>query len=125
MDKYLEPIREKIKTNKRKIIKRASIGVAIIAGLGIAAFTTVYSIAKSNINYTVEEAKAIVLQSVQGEIVRVKRFNIKPMSAEEAILQMELVEHNFFVFKDCDTENINVIYKRKDGNYGLLEPDYI
>lgn len=71
MNKYLEPIREKIKTNKRKIIKRASIGVAIIAGLGIAAFTTVYSIAKSNINYTVEEAKAIVLQSVPGEIVRV------------------------------------------------------
>ena len=61
----------------------------------------------------------------EGEIVKVKRFNIKPMSAEEAILQMELVEHNFFVFKDCDTENINVIYKRKDGNYGLLEPDYV
>ena len=47
------------------------------------------------------------------------------MSAEEAILQMELVEHNFFVFKDADTDNVNVIYKRKDGNYGLLEPDYI
>ena len=60
----------------------------------------------------------------EGEIVKVKRFNIKPMSAEEAILQMELVEHNFFVFKDCDTENINVIYKRKDGNYGLIEPEY-
>ena len=65
------------------------------------------------------------LHQNEGEIVKVKRFNIKPMSAEEAILQMELVEHNFFVFKDCDTENINVIYKRKDGNYGLLEPDYI
>ena len=61
----------------------------------------------------------------QGEIVRVKKFNIKPMSTEEAILQMELVEHNFFVFKDSDTDNVNVIYKRKDGNYGLLEPDYI
>ena len=61
----------------------------------------------------------------EGEIVKVKRFNIKPMSTEEAILQMELVQHNFFVFKDCDTENINVIYKRKDGNYGLLEPDYV
>ena len=46
------------------------------------------------------------------------------MSTEEAILQMELVEHNFFVFKDSDTDNVNVIYKRKDGNYGLLEPDY-
>ena len=75
MNKYLEPITEKIKTNKIKIIKRASIGVAIIAGLGIAAFTTVYSIAKSNINYTVEEAKAIVLQSVQGEILRVNKKN--------------------------------------------------
>lgn len=61
----------------------------------------------------------------QGEIVKIKKFNIKPMSTEEAILQMELVAHNFFVFKDSDTENVNVIYKRKDGNYGLLEPDYI
>ena len=79
MNKYLEPIREKIKTNKRKIIKRASIGVAIIAGLGIAAFTTVYSIAKSNINYTVEEAKAIV----PGEIVRVnKRLDLDTFTFE-------------------------------------------
>ena len=83
MNKYLEPIREKIKTNKRKIINRASIGVAIIAGLGIAAFTTVYSIAKSNINYTVEEAKAIVLQSVPGEIVRVnKRLDLDTFTFE-------------------------------------------
>ena len=59
-----------------------------------------------------------------GEIVKVKKFNIKPMNTEEAILQMELVQHNFFVFKDADTNNVNVIYKRKDGNYGLLEPDY-
>ena len=60
----------------------------------------------------------------QGEIVKVKKFNIKPMTADEAILQMELVEHDFFVFKDADTNNINVIYRRKDGNYGILEPDY-
>ena len=46
------------------------------------------------------------------------------MSTEEAILQMELVEHNFFVFQDAETDNVNVIYKRNDGNYGLLEPDY-
>lgn len=58
------------------------------------------------------------------EIVKSKKFNIKPMTADEAILQMELVEHDFFVFKDADTNNINVIYKRKDGNYGILEPDY-
>ena len=81
MNKYLEPIREKIKTNKRKLIKRASILVAIIAGLGVAGFTTVYGIAKSNINYTVEEARAIVLQSVQGEILRVnKRLDLDTFS---------------------------------------------
>ena len=59
-----------------------------------------------------------------GEIVKVKRFNIKPMSPEEAMLQMELIEHNFFVYRDADSNNVNVIYKRMDGNYGLLEPDY-
>ena len=59
-----------------------------------------------------------------GARVKVKRFNIKPMSPEEAMLQMELIEHNFFVYRDADSNNVNVIYKRKDGNYGLLEPDY-
>lgn len=60
----------------------------------------------------------------EGEIVKIKRFNIKPMTPEEAMLQMELVEHNFFVYRDADSNNVNVIYKRNDGNYGLLEPDY-
>ena len=46
------------------------------------------------------------------------------MSPEEAMLQMKLIEHNFFVYRDADSNNVNVIYKRKDGNYGLLEPDY-
>ena len=45
-----------------------------------------------------------------GEIVKVKRFNIKPMSPEEAMLQMELIEHNFFVYRDADSNNVNVIY---------------
>ena len=45
------------------------------------------------------------------------------MSSEEAILQMELLRHNFFVFLDADTEGVNVVYKRKDGNYGLIEPE--
>lgn len=59
-----------------------------------------------------------------GEIVKVKSFNVKPMSPEEAMLQMELVEHNFFVYRDAATDSVNVIYKRKDGNYGLLKPEY-
>ena len=47
---------------------------------------------------------------------------MKPMPIEEAILQMELLGHNFFVFSNGDTEEVNVVYKRKDGNYGLIEP---
>ena len=60
-----------------------------------------------------------------GKVVKTKKFGIKPMSVEEAILQMELVGHNFFVFQDFDGNKVNVVYKRKDGDYGLLEPDYI
>ena len=107
MNKYLEPIREKIKTNKRKIIKRASIGVAIIAGLGIAAFTTVYSIAKSNINYTVDEAKVIALQAVQGDILKVRK-------------SLELDNLSFeYKFKIKNSNNI-LIEVNVDSNLGVI-----
>ncbi|MEG1524132.1 MAG: ribosome-associated translation inhibitor RaiA [Clostridia bacterium] len=56
-------------------------------------------------------------------IVRVKRFNIKPMSEEEAMLQIEMIGHSFYVFMNSETNLMNVIYKRKDGNYGLIEPE--
>lgn len=56
-------------------------------------------------------------------IVRVKRFSMKPMSVEEAMLQLELLGHSFFVFTNAETDRINVIYARKDGNFGLIEPD--
>lgn len=55
-------------------------------------------------------------------VVRTKRFPVKPMDVEEAILQMELLGHDFFVFANAGTEEVNVIYKRKDGRYGLMEP---
>lgn len=58
------------------------------------------------------------------KVVRVKRFAMKPMSVEEAIMQMELLGHDFFVFRDDSTEDVNVVYKRKDGNYGLIEPEF-
>ena len=60
----------------------------------------------------------------QGKVVKTKKFAVKPMDVEEAILQMELIGHNFFVYKDAETNEISVLYKRKDGDYGLLEPDY-
>lgn len=58
------------------------------------------------------------------QVVRVKRFPFKPMDVEEAIMQMELLGHDFFVFVNAATEETNVVYKRRDGNYGVIEPEY-
>lgn len=57
-------------------------------------------------------------------IVRTKRFAMKPMDVEEAITQMELIGHDFFVFTNSSTEQINVVYRRRGGDYGLIEPEY-
>lgn len=56
------------------------------------------------------------------EVVRTKKIGIKPMSVEEAILQMNLLGHNFFVFTNEETDDVAVVYKRRDGRYGLIEP---
>ena len=55
------------------------------------------------------------------KIVKKKKFTVKPMTPEEAVLQMNLLGHNFFVFKNAETEQMNVVYKRKDGNYAVIE----
>ncbi len=56
------------------------------------------------------------------KIIKTKTFVVKPMDEEEAIMQMELLEHDFFVFLNADTNSINVVYKRKDNHYGLIQP---
>ena len=61
---------------------------------------------------------------VEPSLVRSKRFSIKPMSPEEAAAQMELLGHDFYVFRNAETEQVNVLYRRKDGNYGLIEPEF-
>ncbi len=58
------------------------------------------------------------------EVVKVKRFAIKPMSVMEATEQMELAGHDFFLFFNAETEELNLVYRRKDGNYGLIEPEF-
>ena len=58
------------------------------------------------------------------KIVRTKRFAVKPMDPEEACIQMELLGHSFFVFRDAETDEVCVVYKRKDGTYGLIEPEF-
>ncbi|MCH3959333.1 MAG: ribosome-associated translation inhibitor RaiA [Selenomonas sp.] len=55
------------------------------------------------------------------KVVKTKRFIVKPMDVQEAIMQMNLLNHNFFVFRDGETEEVNVVYRRTDGNYGLIE----
>jgi len=55
-------------------------------------------------------------------IVKTKQFAVKPMSADEAVLQLELIGHDFFVFRNADSDEVNVVYRRRDGNYGLIEP---
>ncbi|MBC7233686.1 MAG: ribosome-associated translation inhibitor RaiA [Chloroflexi bacterium] len=62
-------------------------------------------------------------EELPPRIVRVKRFSVTPMDEEEAIEQMELLGHDFFIFYNPDTGSMNVLYRRKDGNYGLLQPE--
>ena len=57
------------------------------------------------------------------KIVKRKKIEVKPMSEEEAILQMELLEHQFYIFKNSETNNISVVYKRNEGNYGIIESE--
>ena len=58
------------------------------------------------------------------KIIRSKKFDIKPMYPEDACIQMELLGHNFYVFCNAETDQVNVVYKRKGNTYGLIEPEY-
>lgn len=70
-----------------------------------------------------EEAEAGPQEGLP-RIVRSKRFPLKPMPMEEAAMQMELLNHDFFIFLNSETDQASVIYKRQDGNYGLIEPEF-
>jgi putative sigma-54 modulation protein len=104
IDKAMDIIEGQIRKNKTKLEKKLRAN-ALAAD-----------------NFSVEN-----LPEEEGDfrIVRTKRFAIKPMTTQEAILQMNLLGHEFFMFSNDDTKQINVVYKRKDGNYGLIEPDFV
>lgn len=71
---------------------------------------------------TVDEPGAVAVEDDSDlEVVRTKRFDLKPMDSEEAVLQMNMLGHNFYVFTNAETNRTNVVYKRKDGRYGLIE----
>lgn len=103
IDKIVDVIERQIRKNKtrleKKIKRDATMDTQLLSG---AAYTEG------------EETK-------EFEIVKTKRFVVKPMSSEEAVLQMNLLGHSFFVFKNVDTNEMNVVYKRKDGKYAIIE----
>ena len=65
-----------------------------------------------------------VFETDEVQIVRTKRFGIKPMFPEDACIQMELLGHAFYVFMNAESDEVNVVYKRKNGTYGLIEPEF-
>jgi len=71
------------------------------------------------------QGAAIEAEEIEApkRVVKTKRFLVKPMPVDEAISQMELLGHDFFLFIDADTERLNLLYRRDDGNYGLIEPE--
>jgi len=103
IDRIIDVIERQIRRNKTKLAKR------------IKKDATLDSKLISGAEYTGGDDAA------EFEIVKKKRFTVKPMSAEEAVLQMNLLGHEFFVFKNIDTNEMNVVYKRKDGKYALIE----
>lgn len=81
-------------------------------------------VAKQQATDTLAEADIADIPERDPDIVKVKRFAVKPMTPAEASMQMEMLNHNFFVFLNPDSEQVNVVYKRGDGDYGLIEPEF-
>jgi putative sigma-54 modulation protein len=77
---------------------------------------------RGNHDSTPPEGIPVVADEESPVIVKTKQFAVKPMTPEEAVLQLELVGHDFFVFQNADTSDVNVVYRRRDANYGLIEP---
>ena len=103
MDKSIDNIERQIRKNKTRLRKKLREGLIS--------------------DEAMESAPAADEQEDKEIIIRTKTFEYTPMSAEEAIMQMNLLGHTFFVFNDAATEKTCVVYKRKDGNYGLIEPE--
>lgn len=103
IDKAEDILERQIRKNKTRLEKRLHAG----------AFKPEFF----NSDVTVEE-------ETDFKVVRTKRFAVKPMPVDEAILQMNLLGHEFFMFSNADTNQVNVVYRRKNGGYGLIEPEF-
>ena len=74
-------------------------------------------------NFQKEFVEDEFMEDEEVNIIRTKKFGIKPMYPEDACVQMELLGHNFYVFRNAETDEVNVVYKRKGNTYGLIEPE--
>ncbi|KRK99912.1 ribosome-associated protein Y (PSrp-1) [Secundilactobacillus odoratitofui DSM 19909 = JCM 15043] len=74
-----------------------------------------------NFEFTPETAEPAKDEESKLEVVRTKRVSLKPMDNEEAILQMDMLGHDFFIYEDAESEGVNIVYRRNDGRYGLIE----
>ncbi|MFD2369366.1 ribosome hibernation-promoting factor, HPF/YfiA family [Brevibacillus sp. GCM10020057] len=107
IDLVVEKLERQIRKHKTKLMRKLRVD----------------STAKVNASHSA----AVVLaeesdeEDVDIDIVRTKRFNLKPMDAHEAVMQMDMLGHNFFVFQNSDTNDVSVVYRRHDGRYGLIE----
>jgi putative sigma-54 modulation protein len=77
-----------------------------------------------DINARINVLSSESIESIEGpRVVRTKTLSIKPMSVEEAVMQLDLLNNDFFIFSNASNQNVSVIYRRKDGDYGLIEPE--
>ena len=100
VDKTIDKLERQLRKNKTKIMAKQA--------------KTHVDFNFSDIDYKDEEEN-------DSKIVKRKKIEVKPMNEEEAILQMELLGHQFYMYKDADTDKATVVYKRNDGNYGIIE----
>ena len=102
LDRVVDILMRQIRKNKTRLEKRIKTG--------------------SIEDFVMQNSEADEVEDEDYKVVRKKQVIIKPISVDEAILEMNMVNHNFFMFINAETDEVNVVYKRADGNYGLLEP---
>lgn len=107
IDAAVASLERQIRKNKTRLEKRFHSGGAI----------------DQYVQEYAEDSEPVDEDTGEYEVVKTKRFYVKPASVDEAILQMNMLEHQFFMFRNTESNEINVVYRRKDGKYGLLEPD--
>ena len=118
IDKVVDIIERQIRKNKTRLARRLREYAPRTQEGAIAAT----SADAAEAAFDEFEESSYVAEEPEYKILKTKKFSIKPMALDEAILQMNLLSHEFFVFMNADTQDVNVVYKRKDDSYGIIEP---